>query len=163
MRRLRRRLRVNSRSLSGFQTKAPLPASVSPGEGFWARMMPVDGDWRLDAFGARYTPLSLNFEVRVSSPARVSAEVARNNFVACVVSNSSYLEAYETSRVHAGADGAQQLLLEYTGPTNLHNSSSARAGVCQDDRRSWVFSDIARDGADMYSFHVSGEVPELTR
>ena len=75
-------------------------------------MMPVDGDWRLDAFGARYTPLSLNFEVRVSSPARVSAEVARNNFVACVVSNSSYLEAYETSRVHAGADGAQQLLLD---------------------------------------------------
>jgi hypothetical protein len=89
--------------------------------------------------------------------------VARNNFLACVVSNSPYLEAYETSRVHAGADGAQQLLLEYTGPTNLHNSSSARAGVCQDDRRSWVFSDIARDGADMYSFHVSGEVPELTR
>ena len=43
-------LRVDSRSFPGFSSKTPLPASLARGEGFWARIAPVEGDWRLDAF-----------------------------------------------------------------------------------------------------------------
>ena len=54
-----RHLRVDSRSFPGFGSKASLPASVARGEGFWARIAPVEGDWRLDAF-EESTTLSLS-------------------------------------------------------------------------------------------------------
>ena len=110
----------------------------------------------------------------MSSAVAADAEVARRDFSACVVSNSSYLEAHEASRAlaaeeyrrtkDAGARRAQQLLLEYSGPAAyLALNSSSRSRLCQDDQRSWMISQVAKDATNQYVFHVSGQVPELSR
>ncbi len=112
----------------------------------------------------------------MSNAVRANAEVARRDFTACVVSNSSYLEAHEASRAlaaeeyrrtnDAGARRAQQLLLEYSGPAAYHFlalSASSRTSLCQDDKRSWMISQVAKDATNQYVFNVSGQVPELSR
>ena len=75
--------RLNSRNFPGFYTKKALPTDIGFGEHFFSRVMPIEGDWRLDAFEARYTPFALNFSLRLSSFSYADAQLAWRHLQVC--------------------------------------------------------------------------------
>ena len=129
-------LRLDSRNFPGFQTKSPLPKLLTVGEHWWARWLPIQGDWRLDPFEARYTSFSLAFSIQIAAQDARDAEFARRNLQVCVLTNSTYQLAAAANEAAATASttpGWDKTIREYAGPPafrSLNSSSGAAPDSC---------------------------------
>jgi len=129
-------LRLDSRNFQGFQTRSMLPKFIVVGELWWARLLPVEGDWRLDPFEARYTQFALTFSVTISAGTPAEADFARSNLQVCVLTNSSYLREEAASQAAAAAGNVpdeEKLLREFAGPPkfwSLNTSTGKPPAFC---------------------------------
>ena len=161
-------LRLDSRYFPGFQTLGMLPKFLHVGELWWARLLPLEGDWRLDPFEARYTKFTLTFTVVISAGTQVAADFARRNLQICVLTNSSYLREEAASHAEAAAEGfpvGEKLLREFAGPPkfwSLNTSTGKPPAFCHAhelERRPVGRQESA--GAARFSSEIRGTVSSL--
>ena len=161
--------RLNSHDFQGFRTKSALPVQLAIGQHFWARLVPVEGDFRLDAFAGRYKPMELAFSVVVSASSQADALLARQSLQVCVVSNSTYAKADAETR-SSSTGSSQQVLDDFAGPIafrSLNETKLSPSNFCQDGLEGNVGgqrSGLSFDEATgMYAFSLTGSVPELKK